>query len=183
MFREKIFQGLVLAFIIFVSTHAMCQEFPYSAPPAPEFDDLGNLMVPGRSEPTAPSQTRQSYSGQEGPTHRAPRDRSPRPYSPSDLPPRAYNAPTQPPPQEIPYRTPPRQPAPSPAAAPGRPPSQMPDRPDCSRYPVIIAQARSEPEMRAAAQQFFACLLKSGWQYEAAKEYIIKTIETCRLAR
>ena len=183
MFRGKILLGLMLASIIFAAADALSQEFPYAAPKAPEFDDLGNVMAPGRTEASPPAQTRQSYPRQERSTPRPPRDyRAVRPYTPADTPPMGPNAASQRPQYEPPYRTP--QPsAPSAAVAPSRASGQTQGRPDCSHYPVMIAQARSEPEMRSAAQQFLTCLLKSGWQYEAAREYIIKTIETYRLAR
>ena len=77
---------------------------------------------------------------------------------------------------------PPRTPAPS--APPQQPVTANQGRPDCSSYPMMIAQARSETEMRAVAQMYLTCLLKSGWNMEQARSHVITTIEsTYRLAR
>jgi len=60
----------------------------------------------------------------------------------------------------------------------------MQDRPDCSQFPMMIARARSEPEMQMTARQYLTCLLKIGWNMEQARAQVISTIEsTYRLAR
>jgi len=48
---------------------------------------------------------------------------------------------------------------------------------------MMIANAASEGEMRAAAKEFLTCLLYSGWQVEQAKQHVISTIESTRALR
>lgn len=186
MLRGKIFLGLIVACIIFAADHqAMSQEFPYAAPQAPEFDDLGNVVAPGESEAAPPRRTRQSSPRRERSNVQPPSEYGVvRPYTPPDMTPSPPPAPQPSWPQQAPnYRS--AQPmAPHAAAPPSRPPAQAPDRPDCSQFPMMIARARSEPEMQNIARQYLTCLLKNGWNMEQARTQVISTIEsTYRLAR
>jgi len=43
---------------------------------------------------------------------------------------------------------------------------------------MLIAQARSEEEMRNAARQYLTCLMQNGWDMETARKHVISVIET-----
>ncbi len=64
------------------------------------------------------------------------------------------------------------------ASPPGPPPGQVQQRPDCTRYTMIIAHASSQQEMREAAREYLTCLLQSGWDMETARKQVISVIET-----
>ncbi len=175
--------GCFLIIGIFQEPRSLAQDFPYSVPQAPEFDRRGNHIESGpESEDNyAPPKRSRHHS-----RHRSHDDqadlRSVRPYAPNGpqpmaappqphpaVPPTSYAARQAPQPRQI--QTPPPQSAP-------QPPPTPQGRPDCSRYPMMIAQARSEGEMRAVAQMYLSCLLKSGWNMEQARNHVIMTIET-----
>lgn len=152
-----------------------------SAPrPRPQSNDRPSILhrVPsndssagpiGRSAPKAPTFGRR-YRDR---PHRNVRRPEPAPYY----------APPQPPSSTYPPRQyPGPQQAPPVAANRGGMPAPVPgavqQRPDCSHYPMMIAQARSEGEMRTVARQFLTCLLRSGWNMDQAKKHVISVIET-----
>lgn len=167
---------------------AAAQGFPYTgpaAPMAPEFDRRGNLLQPGAElsvSPSPPSRTSGSREASEGPVDY----RTVRPYVPQGSSPKRVTAPVAP-------RTPEYQPspgAPAPVAAPPLPspsmgqPQAQPvwrERPDCSAYPLMISQARSQGEMQTLAREYLTCLMKNGWDMEQAKKHVIATIETTYL--
>jgi hypothetical protein len=177
-------------------SNLLAQDFPYSVPKAPEFDDRGNQIEPEPADAYAPrkrSKRRVEYAEQENQTDL----RAVRPYTPNGS--QSAMAPPKPHPggpatgyAARPARNEPGydfQPAPPPPpAASGPPPvaSAPPQQPvattqgrlDCSRFPIMIAQARSEAEMRATAQMYLTCLLKSGWNMDQARNHVIMTIET-----
>ena len=174
-----VFIGLLVVLGAFLSSESHAQTFPYLVPPAPEFDSAGNRV---QSKPSRKSSSKKRSS------HR----RAPRSNSSSA----GYRATgSQPPPNAQPtapmrwtappgpqYGAPPG--GPSLAATDRRPgPSQVQPQPDCSRYPMMLAHARSEAEMRSIARHFLTCLLQSGWSMEAAKKHVISTIETARVMR
>ncbi len=177
--------GFFVIIGMFQESGLLAQDFPYSVPQAPEFDRQGNHV---ESEP-ADNYVPRKRSGRHS-QHSASSNetdlRSVRPYEPngpqpmaappkpqSEAPPAGYAARPTPatPPNHIqappPYSLPPQQPV-----------TATQGRPDCSRYPMMIAQARSETEMRAVAQMYLTCLLKSGWGMEQARNHVIMTIET-----
>jgi hypothetical protein len=123
----------------------------------------------GRSAPKAPTFGRRHRNG---PHRNAPRPQ-PGPY---------YAPPQRPSSAHPPRQYPGRQPAPPVTAnrggMPGAVPGAVQQRPDCSHYPMMIAQARSEGEMRSVARQFLTCLLRSGWSMDQAKTHVISVIET-----
>jgi hypothetical protein len=160
---------LVPALFIF----SFAQDFPYAAPQAPEFDDAG-IAAPERRPEVAPSDNR----GRKTP---APVDyRAVRPYAPEvqqapNVPGNSIQAVAPAPTQRPNHRQQPM-PVPQPQAQNGRP--------DCSEYPMRIARAQSEPEMKQIAQYYLGCLLQNGWQKEQAQQQVITTIEsTYRLTR
>ena len=167
----------------------LAQDFPYSVPKAPEFDDRGNHSEPEPADTYAPrkrSKRRSEYGDQDNQTDL----RAVRPYAPNG--PQSAIAPPQPrpdiPPAGYAARSTPAIPSnhsqsPPPPPQQVYPPPQQPTaatqgRPDCSSYPIMIQQARSETEMRAAAQMYLTCLVKNGWNMDQAKNHVIMTIET-----
>ena len=159
------------------------QVFPYMAPQAPEFDNQGRSMErkPDRNHypenhssvitPPKPSWEPRNHlttptRPQEGP--RVDPTRRVSPQAP-EFGSRPNRAPYGPPP--------PGQAAPA-ATAPGPPPSAAQPRLDCSRYPMLIAQARSEEEMRSQAVQYLTCLVNNGWDQNMARNHVITVIES-----
>jgi hypothetical protein len=172
--------GFLLLAASFQSGADHSQDFPYAVPQAPEFDGRGNQIdaQPGYSE-GARKRSRHR------PDYYSPNDqadfRSVRPYNPQESPVPAAAVRPSIPPQG--YESPPPQSAPV-ASIPQQPPAAAQQRPDCSRYPIMIAQARSEQEMQTAARMFLTCLLQTGWNMDQAKAQVIRTIETTyRMAR
>jgi hypothetical protein len=170
----------------FVSKGVVAQDFPYSVPQAPEFDNRGNHVESGSSEtPDAEYRPRSRSSSRQH--ENDPQYGEVKPYSPQDAPPvqSRRRAP------RVQAYTPPPAGPPGPAGPPTMasnhppgPPPQMQERPDCSPYPMMIARAQSEPDMQMIARQYLTCLLKSGWTMDRARAQVINTIEsTFRLAR
>jgi hypothetical protein len=174
--------GLLLLCCLFFRTPTQAQDFPYAVPQAPEFD-TGNSAPP--PEPTI------SESRPRSRKHRRTQDldyRSVRPYvqEPQAVPAARPYAP-QPeimePPQQMANPTvastpPPPRPMPQRMPMPQQPVQGSQRPPDCSQFPVLIAQSKSESEMQMTARMYLTCLLKSGWQMEQAKQQVIATIET-----
>lgn len=181
--------GFFLITGMFLEPGLLAQDFPYSVPQAPEFDRGGNYVEYAPADNYAPRKRSRHHSRHTEPGNETDL-RSVRPYAPSG--PQPMVAPPQPRPA-VPLAGHAARPAPEPSPhqmqTPPPPPAQQPPaaiqgRPDCSRYPMMIAQARSESEMRATAQMYLTCLLKSGWTMEQARSHVITTIEsTYRLAR
>ncbi len=181
--------GISIIIGVFQEPSLLAQDFPYSVPQAPEFDRRGNHIESEPADNYAPRKRSKRHWGRTEPGNETDLH-SVRPYAPSGpqpmvappqphpaVPPAGYeerSAPT-PPPHQI--QTPPQ---PSPQQA----PPSIQGRPDCSRYPMMIARASSEAEMRGAAQMYLTCLLKNGWSMDQARNHVIMTIEsTYRLAR
>jgi hypothetical protein len=181
--------GLFLITGMFQGPGLLAQDFPYSVPQAPEFDRRGNHIESAPADSYEPRRRSRRHSRHHSPGNETDL-RSVRPYAPNGpqpmvappqpypaVPPAGYASRPAPAPSQHHTQTPPSPPAQqSPAAYQGRP--------DCSRYPMMIAQARSEAEMRGVAQMYLTCLLKSGWNMDQAKRHVIMTIEsTYRSAR
>ncbi len=167
------------------------QEFPYIVPMAPEFNSSGELVRPDRS---ATGRSRRRYRAPSAPPV-APSSgnyRRPRPYAPPPSEELVYPQPMNPPAPQ--YAQPPQRPR-AVAPVPQRPPAvasapptgavpssvqqQGPPRtPDCSGYPMLIANARSDAEMQTAAREYLTCLMMNGWPQEQAKKHVIGVIET-----
>jgi len=174
------------------------QQFPYSVPQAPEFNPSGESVAPTPAR--RPAQTRphpsvsENYEQQPSVPLVSPgfptAPRSPRgPRGPQAEAPTPYVQPERPLNSGAPQRP---GPMPQPvgpasgmpgASSPPQGPTQGQPQPDCSGYPMMIANATSEGEMRAAAKEFLTCLLYSGWQIEQAKQHVISTIESTRALR
>ncbi|MEJ2717095.1 MAG: hypothetical protein P8182_08135, partial [Deltaproteobacteria bacterium] len=119
----------------------------------------------GRSAPKAPTFGSRARSAPHRNTYRrSPTPRyAPRRRAPTRQPPRQYAGPRHSPPM---------------ASRPGAAPGAVQQAPDCTQYPMMIAQARSEGEMRMAARQYLTCLLRNGWSLAQAKKHVISVIET-----
>jgi hypothetical protein len=181
----------------------LAQDFPYSVPQAPEFDDRGNHVEPDPADTYAPRKRSKRRSENAQPDNQTDL-RTVRPYASNgpqsamtppkprpEVPITGYAArparnepgydfqpaPTRPPAASAPPSSV-SAPPPVAAAPPQRPIAATQGRPDCSRFPMIIAQARSEAEMRATAQMYLTCLLKNGWNMDQARNHVIMTIET-----
>jgi hypothetical protein len=182
--------GAVIVLVFTMCQATFAQDFPYAVPQAPEFDTGNSMLPPATVEEPAPEP--KSYQPQQRKRSRSsgePRTdyRTVRPYVPQETPPvSSYPQPTQPyqPPQP-PAAAHPQAGHPAVASTPPGPPPQMEQqRLDCSKFPMLIAQARSEQEMQWQARLYLTCLVRSGWTEEQAKQQVISTIEsTFRLAR
>lgn len=176
---------LVLISQVLAST-VSAQGFPYNgptAPVAPEFDERGNPVQPGYESP-GPPKRRSNAAGSRG-TGEAPADyRAVRPYVQRPSSQGRIVAPANPQPPQ--YQPPPGGPTPVAATpsqpmGPNQPGSTFRERPDCSAYPMMIAQARSQGEMQGLAKEYLTCLIGNGWDMEQAKKQVITTIETTYL--
>jgi hypothetical protein len=183
-YRILLCLGFLVLVASFQSSAVHSQDFPYIVPQAPEFDGRGNQVDAQPGYPEGPRKRSRhrpdSYSANDQADFRSVRPYNPqepsvpaaavRPSMPANVPPPRYESP---PPQSAPV-----------ASIPQQPPAAAQQRPDCSRYPMMIAQARSDQEMQMAARMFLTCLMQSGWPMEQAKDHVVKTIEsTYRIAR
>jgi hypothetical protein len=194
--------GLVGALVV---PEAFSQDFPYLVPQAPEFSSSGRMVKSGNStfrpksesRPAEPAVRQESYNGSPEPARaptgvRASREAPKAPTFgryPSRRTSRKHNQPkTQYPPQaQVQPRSRPHGPTArrrSVVASAQKPaPAQIQRRPDCSQFPMVIANARSQPEMRLAARRYLTCLIQNGWSQDAARKHVISVIETSRLTR
>lgn len=181
---------ILVVFLVSVSfcDRCFCQEFPYVVPEAPEFDSSGSVTTP---------QSSGSQSDQKKPFRSAPGVFKPQveigSISPSQVPTAPisgndYNAPVRPGPVRTPVvEAQPAPPAPT-TVGPSRAPvasvpprgqgAGMPPKNDCSQFPMLIAQSKSETEMQMTARHYLTCLMQGGWSMEQAREQVIRTIET-----
>ncbi len=174
--------GSLLFFLVVaiaaVSIGAPCdaQVFPYSAPKAPEFDADGNYVPPGsRAEARTPSVPQAPEVRRRKPVRQAAR---PRAQAISRQPAQVQarpQAPASPGQTQAPMQ---RQAAYQGGAGAAVQPQAQPQQMDCSQYPMKIANARSEVEMRQIARYFLTCLMQNGWSQEQARKYVIDTIQS-----
>jgi hypothetical protein len=183
------------------------QDFPYMVPEAPEFDDRGNPLTASDVDPSPSMRHGKRGASPQAGVDRQDADRQTdyravRPYVPQTTGPRAAAvAPSDRPmelsaPPQAPYSAPetnapePRAPKPrrsarqqpaaeqpvqqSPEQAPGMAPGQL----DCSRFPLLIAQAPNPGEMQLVAREYLTCLMRSGWTQDMATKHVINTIQT-----
>lgn len=163
------------------------QDFPYAVPQAPEFDTGGSMLPPASVEEPAPASKTQPSSHRRSKSSKEPKPDygTVRPYVPHDegpqmASPQVPQAPIVPAPQI----QPPQIGNPAVASTPPGPPPQMAPQLDCSRFPLLLAQAKSDQEMQWTARLYLTCLIRSGWSEDQAKQQVINTIEsTYRLAR
>jgi hypothetical protein len=153
------------------------QIFTIEAPEAPEFDSEGNLVQDGNQgnvpAPAAVDTTR----APKAPEIRQPSTRSRPQRRGSRTPARAPRQARQQP-ARAPARTDQSQ-GMRPVGGPPGPtasPAQA-QRPDCSRYPMLIIRARSQQEMQHTARLFLTCLLESGWPMKKAKEHVVRSVK------
>jgi hypothetical protein len=198
-----VFMAVVSFLHIMLIAEVRGQDFPYLAPSAPEFDGRGNLVreaakpsqsLSANAPSKTPSQTPMRIEAPYTPyTHngstsspntatkpvtapRAPgyggsQDASPRPPRQASVPPSPD------------YQQATRSPSPSASSLP-QPQSQPMQRQDCSQFPMLIANCRSEAEMQMTARRYLTCLIQNGWNMDQARQHVISTIEsTYRLAR
>jgi hypothetical protein len=160
---------------VLVADPASSQQFPYAVPEAPEFDSEGNHVEQGVR---AKKQKRRSLRrrGPRSGSRYAVNNNAPQPRVRT----RAPAAPVAPRSGVSPrpaYRRPavPAQPV---VSRPTPPPNQVRRRQDCSRYPMMIANSRSEAQMRMTARQYLTCLINDGWNMDQAKTQVVSTIQT-----
>jgi len=190
--NPKYILPVVLVLVNLVSSATLFgQDFPYLAPQAPEFDVRGNLI------PSSPSETRgTNYNRQSEKnifSNNQPLDSNyikpgKAPFAAPSAPGldnfqnqplsdgRASNA-SAPPAQRNPVRQE-RQSSPGIQSSVEQGPSGGKAVSDCSLFPVMIAQARSQAEMQMTARQFLTCLMQSGWNADQAKQHVISVIES-----
>ncbi len=179
---------LILIFVALLGFSAFdCvepQDFPYLAPVAPEFEGgVPQLRGPSKSQPQSGSgpkiapvtaETMKNFGF--GPPTETDQDQVvSNPPSPSNYPTPPTNWSDR---NHAPSRSNVRR-EPPPVAGPTRQngPIQQPQRVDCSQYPGLIANARSEAEMQITARYYLTCLLQQGWIMENARTQVIQTIE------
>ncbi len=184
--------------IIIAPALVKAQEFPYVAPSAPEFDGRGNLV----RDATRPSQlqtgqARVSSQGNVQPdmstsinTYAVRPSPTPKPvvapqtpyYSGSqDLAPKPRRQASYPQSPDNRQATSGSTPL---ASAPTQAMPEPTQRQDCSHFPMLIANSRSEAEMQMTARRYLTCLIQNGWNMDQARQHVISTIEsTYRLAR
>jgi hypothetical protein len=164
----------------FVSQSVVAQDFPYSVPQAPEFDNRGNYVDADSTEEPDTGHRRRSRPYPQVNENEL-RYGDVKPYTSQDAPPVPSRRRA---PRSQGYVPQPPGPPAMASTPPPSPPPQMQERPDCSPYPMMIARARSEPDMQMIARQYLTCLLKNGWTMDRARQQVINTIEsTYRLAR
>ena len=187
----------VVVFVYLISSGPLFgQEFPYLAPQAPEFDARGNLIPSAPTESRGPNYSRQSEETIS--SNNQPPDGNY--FKPGKAPFAAPSAPgldnfqnqqstggrtstaSAPAVQRNPVR---QDRAPSSGF-----PTSVEQRPtggqtvsDCSLFPAMIAQARSQAEMQMTARQFLTCLMQSGWNPDQAKQHVISVIKLSRTSR
>ncbi len=160
--------AFMVGLCLLLVTPAIGQEFPYQAPKAPEFDSRGNYVAPGAGRVSA--NNRQSRPVTRTAARPNPQPQSqPRPISSN--PPRGMYA----------SNNIPANPQPRAAAVSNRAPQpvqpQVQRKPDCSEYPMRIANAKSKTEMQQIARFYLGCLVKNGWPQESARQQVITTIQ------
>jgi hypothetical protein len=170
--------GLIICSAPMVVDVLLAQDFPYSVPQAPEFDEGGNLVQPGGDAPTTGRRATRSWTPR--PEHESATDyRAARPIVSQEPP-----VPARPRPQRVRSYTQSQDRSSAMASAPAQQAPGFQERPDCSRYPMMIARAGSEQEMQMTVKMYLKCLLDSGWNMEQARTHVIRTIEsTYRLPR
>lgn len=187
---------------LFISIPAQldAQEFPYVAPSAPEFDGRGNLLrEASRPNPRLSSNPQSTVPSKapvrlEAPTSinstGASSSSPPKPVVAPQIP--GYGGPqdsTSRPPRQASFPQYPdsRQTATGSAPLASKPTQSLPKPAqgvDCSQFPMLIANSRSEAEMQVTARRYLTCLIQNGWNMDQARQHVISTIEsTYRLAR
>jgi hypothetical protein len=187
MDRAGVVFGIVAVFFFTfaVSRASFAQDFPYAVPQAPEFHTEGSVAPPAEvqqhQEPTLKHKSRRSHSwhvkrNQYSREHKR-NYRSGRSYV-RQVPP----APVMPYPQTQ-YPHPPSAPstqmgraAAPPATSPLPPQGQK--RLDCSKFPMLIAQAKNDQQARWTAKMYLTCLIRSGWDQQQARQQVISTLQS-----
>jgi|GEM_PF-1167205 len=193
--------GGVLVLATIMVSSALCQDFPYLVPEAPEFDSAGNLMrsaTPSKAQrprvetgarteapytaPTFANPPKTQVSGEDQ-RFRSERREAPRTsyYNgatreavPAAVAPAPRQAPaprSQPNPNQVPH--------PQNAVGgygPGQPPAQQ--RPDCSEYIQRMTYARSEAEMQTAARYYLGCLMQTGLDQQSATRHVSSMVDS-----
>lgn len=164
------------------------QDFPYSVPQAPEFDgsSRSSEAFPRSRARQQPEQDQVDYARVRPYAPQEPASIRQQPYQENGVrAPQISPAPVNPYEASQQVRHVPQRPAPvRPPANVRQPQPQQEQRLDCSMYPMMIAQSKSEQEMQMVARQYLTCLMKSGWNQDQAKQHVISTIEsTFRLTR
>ncbi|MCL5124337.1 MAG: hypothetical protein M1511_07555 [Deltaproteobacteria bacterium] len=174
---------LILLFLVFVGfspfNSVEPQDFPYLAPAAPELDNAGSpLKGPSKSgtqtgigPKIAPFEPETLKNFGFGASNQASEERAA-----ANPPTRSNHRPTAP--ANGSPKPPMRQEPQDMSTARRDAPVKQPRTVDCSQYPMLIANARSQAEMQITARYYLTCLLQQGWLMENAKAQVIQTIES-----
>ncbi|MDQ1238383.1 MAG: hypothetical protein QG577_568 [Thermodesulfobacteriota bacterium] len=193
--RVRLFAIIIcVSTIVIQSLPISAQDFPYLAPEAPEFDGRGTMVRnPVRGEqspkqrnqgsPQPPSALRVEpptipnapYSGGQLQGHPVAAPRVPIFEGPSEASQRSTRQ-TSPPQVYDQQGSVNRKPSTAPPAT--KPQPQTKERQDCSQFPILIANSRSEAEMQFTARRFLTCLMDNGWNADQARQQVINIIES-----
>jgi len=193
--------GSVLVLATIMVSSALCQDFPYLVPEAPEFDSRGNVIrsapasrsqqpraeTSARTEapnsvPTFANPPKTQTTGEEQ-RYRSERREAPRTSYYNGATREAMPAAVAPAPRQAP--APRSQPNPNQAPhpqnavggyGPGQPPAQQ--RPDCSEYIQRITYARNEVEMQTAARYYLGCLMQTGLDQQSATRHVSSMVDS-----
>lgn len=162
--------AFMVGLCLLLVTPAIGQEFPYQAPKAPEFDSSGKYVTPGARGISANNQQSRPVRRTAARPDPKPQPRSqPRPIS--STPPRGMYASNNVPASPQPRATAVSNRAPQPVQP------QVQRKPDCSEYPMRIANAKTKAEMQQIARYYLGCLVNNGWPQESARQQVITTIQ------
>jgi len=151
--------GLIFLVGGIVCAPALSQGFPFAAPQAPEFDSRGKYVKPGAKR------KRSSYRSRQAATAKRAARRKPQPIV-------RPRGPVQ-------ARSPQRAAGPRTVAnIPAGAQALAQPKPNCDQYPMIIARSRTQAEMQMNARLYLTCLLKRGWNMQAAKNQVITTMRS-----
>jgi hypothetical protein len=193
--RVRLFAIIIcVSTIVIQSPPISAQDFPYLAPEAPEFDGRGTMVRnPARAE-QLPKQRNQGATQQPSGLRVEPPSIPSAPFAGGQLKGHPVAAPRVPlyegpseasqrstrqtsPSQAYDYQEPVnRKPSPAPTAT--KPQPQMTERQDCSQFPILIANSRSDAEMQFTARRFLTCLMDNGWNADQARQQVISIIES-----
>jgi hypothetical protein len=157
--------GIVAAVVgfLFLAAGIVCpsafsQDFPYAVPQAPEFDTRGKYVKPRVKK------KRSHHKAPRAGTGNSAVRRKPQPIV-------RQRGPVQ-------ARAPRRVAGPATIAnMPSGAQTSAQPRPNCTQYPTIIARSKTQAEMQMNARLYLTCLLKNGWNMQAAKNQVISTIK------
>ncbi len=170
--------GLALALVLSFSGPVGSQGFPYAVPKAPEFDSKGRVVKRSKAAPrakrtrarstrtrTASRSTPKRGRIQRGRTGYAPAGPAPATYGRSRQGTAVAHA------RSVSH-------GPSEAL-----PQQQQQTSDCSEFPSVIAQCRTQDQLRWQARLYLTCLMKNGRSQAQAQNEVIATMQAIGIGR